>query len=309
MKYWVFILISSFLFSQRIPTYEVLSNKLDFEGRIHRIMKFPSKYVQVRTVDVWLPEGYSNTKKYEVLYMHDGQMLFDGKTTWNKQEWGVDETISQLILNQQINDVIVIAIWNIPQVRYLDYFPQKAMDYLTKEEKNIILDNATSLGLNFNSLSADNYLKFIVNEVKPYVDSTYSVETKASKTAIMGSSMGGLISMYALCEYPNVFGKAACLSTHWIGLKNLEHNPIPKAIFSYLMEHLPQSKTHKIYFDYGTETLDAYYLPYQNRVSEILKVKGYDAFSSENKRFDAADHTENAWKSRLSVPLLFLFKK
>ncbi|WP_396189145.1 alpha/beta hydrolase [Flavobacterium sp.] len=309
MKYWVFILISSFLFSQRIPTYEVLSNKLDFEGTIHRIMKFPSKYVQVRTVDVWLPEGYSNTKKYEVLYMHDGQMLFDGKTTWNKQEWGVDETISELTLNQQINEVIVVAIWNIPEVRHLDYFPQKAMVYLTREEKKIVFDKANSLLLNFNNLSADNYLKFIVNEVKPYVDSTYSVETTASKTAIMGSSMGGLISMYALCEYPNIFGKAACLSTHWIGLNNLEHNPIPEAIFSYLNRYLPQSKTHKIYFDYGTETLDASYLPYQSKVSEILRAKGYNSFSSENKRFEAADHSENAWKNRLSVPLLFLFKK
>jgi hypothetical protein len=81
--------------------------------------------------------------------------------------------------------------------------------------------------------------------------------------------------MYALCEYPTIFGKAACLSTHWIGFREFENNPIPESFFAYMEKKLPEAKNHKIYFDYGTQTLDAYYLKYEYRVDEILKSKGY----------------------------------
>ena len=123
----------------------------------------------------------------------------------------------------------------------------------------------------------------------------------------MGSSLGGLISMYALCEYPDVFGKAACLSTHWIGLKNVENNPIPNAFFKYLQAKLPNPKTHKIYFDFGTKTLDAEYVRYEKDVNDILKAKGFDASNSKNLKFENADHTEKSWNTRLEIPLQFLF--
>ena len=125
-------------------------------------------------------------------------------------------------------------------------------------------------------INSDNYLKFIVEEVKPFIDKNYSVYTDANHTAVMGSSMGGLISMYAICEYPNVFGKAACLSTHWVGFRDFENNPIPESFFAYMMENLPNAATHKIYFDYGTETLDASYLKYEYRVDEVLQSKGFN---------------------------------
>ena len=94
--------------------------------------------------------------------------------------------------------------------------------------------------------------------------------------------MGGLISLYATCEYPDIFGGAACLSTHWIGLKNVENNPIPNAFFKYLQAKLPNPKTHKIYFDFGTNTLDAEYVRYEKNVNDILKAKGFDATNSKN---------------------------
>ena len=78
-------------------------------------------------------------------------------------------------------------------------------------------------------VQSDAYLKFLVTELKPFIDSTFSVATDRSNTFIAGSSMGGLISMYAVCEYPAVFGGAACLSTHWPGIFTAENNPIPEA--------------------------------------------------------------------------------
>ena len=152
-------------------------------------------------------------------------------------------------------------------------------------------------------------MKFIVEEVKPYIDKTYPVYTTANHTAIMGSSMGGLISMYALCEYPEVFGKAACLSTHWVGFLDFENNPIPESFFRYLTKKLPDPKNHSIYFDYGTETLDASYLKYEYRVDEILKEKGYTNSNSKNLKFEGENHSENSWQKRIHIPMEFLFKK
>ena len=93
-------------------------------GKIKRHANFSSEHVQKRNVDVWLPEGYSKKNKYAVIYMHDGQMLFDSTDTWNKQEWKVDETISKLMGENKIQDVIIVGIWNIRQLRHAEYFPQ-----------------------------------------------------------------------------------------------------------------------------------------------------------------------------------------
>jgi enterochelin esterase-like enzyme len=125
----------------------------------------------------------------------------------------------------------------------------------------------------------------------------------------MGSSMGGLISIYAISEYPDVFGGAACLSTHWPGIFSLHDNPIPEAFYAYLDEHLPNPKTHKIYFDFGTETLDAMYAPLQAKVDTIMRDKGYSAANWKTMRFEGAAHTESAWQNRLHIPLQFLFEK
>lgn len=307
MKFWGIIGICCCCFAQEKGYW--LPNNDDFIGKIYRIESFSSQYVASRTVDVWLPSDYDKTKKYEVLYMQDGQMLFNAKTTWNQQEWGVDEKVSELLQKKEISPIIVVAVWNIPSIRALNYFPQKAFSLLSSKDKKRVLEKAISTGLDFDKISSDSYLQFLVKELKPYIDQQFSVYTTPDKTGIMGSSMGGLLSMYAFCEYPEVFGKAACLSTHWIGLKDFDNNPIPDAFLKYLDRKLPNSKTHKIYFDYGTETLDSQYLAYQNQVDTILEAHAKQLLNYTNLKFEGADHTENAWKSRLEIPLLFLFKK
>ncbi|MDV7188563.1 alpha/beta hydrolase-fold protein [Lutibacter sp. TH_r2] len=280
-------------------------------GTIKRIDTFPSKYVRPRTVDVWLPEDYSENEKYAVLYMHDGQMLFDAETTWNKQEWKVDEIVGGLIAEGKIKNTIVVAIWNHADIRHSDYYPQKPFEAIPQKIKDSVASYAKTQNkyLASNKMDSDNYLKFIVEEVKPVIDANFSVKTDVENTFVSGSSMGGLISMYAICEYPEVFGGAACLSTHWIGFVPFENNPIPETFFSYLEQNLPSPKTHKIYFDYGTRTLDKFYLPYQHRVDEILKSKGYDEKNSRNLKFEGHDHSENSWNQRFQIPVEFLLKK
>ena len=183
---------------------DVYSAQTVSTGKLTEFTKFESKYVSPRDVCVWVPDGYSPKNRYDVIYMHDGQMLFDANTTWNKQEWKVDEVAGSLIAEGKIRNCIVVAVSNISKTRYGDFLPQKTLEYLP-EGTNIPKE------IKYN---ADNYLRFLVEEVKPFVDKNYSTNKSKDHTFVMGSSMGGLISLYALCEYPDVFGGAGCVSTH-----------------------------------------------------------------------------------------------
>lgn len=279
-------------------------------GKIRRFRDFPSALVPARNVDVWLPDGYDPGKKYSVLYMHDGQMLFDSSLNWNKQEWGVDETLGRLIKEQKIKDCIVVGIWNTTN-RHAEYFPAKPYTSLTKEEKERVNGELQQLGRTIETFTpvSDDYLKFIVSELKPFIDSTFSTLQNRENTLIAGSSMGGLISLYAICEYPEVFGGAACLSTHWPGVFSMENNPCPPAFFRYMKSSLPDPQTHHLYFDYGDQTLDALYPPLQQEADGIMKEKGYQPDNWITRFFPGEDHSEISWSRRLDIPVTFLLNK
>ena len=280
-------------------------------GKIDLYENFSSKFISVRNVEVWLPEGYNPKKKYAVLYMHDGQMLFDAKTTWNHQAWNVDDVASKLMRRGRVQDFIVVGIWNGGKTRHADYFPQKPFEALTQDQKDFVskkLDESAKSPAVFKPFS-DNYLKFLVVELKPFIDKKYSVYKDKEHTFVAGSSMGGLISMYAICEYPKVFGGAACLSTHWLGIFAVENNPIPEAFVNYLRANLPNPKDHKIYFDHGDKTLDALYPPLQKKVDEVMKAKGFTEKSWITKFYPGDDHSERSWSKRLDIPLEFLLRE
>lgn len=280
-------------------------------GTIERIEDFKSKFIDNRMIDIWLPENYSSKKKYAVLYMQDGQMLFDPTTTWNKQAWEIDAVATKLINENKIKETIIVGIWNGGKVRHATYFPQKPYERLTIEEKKLLTKKLQEKGRTTDVFmpNSDNYLKFLVQELKPYIDKKYSVYTNPENTFVAGSSMGALISIYAVCEFPDIFGGVACLSTHWPGSFETENNPIPNAFFKYLENNLPNPKNHKIYFDHGDQTLDAMYPVLQKKVDEIMIKKGFSEKNWMTKFFPGKDHSEKSWNERLPIPLEFLLKK
>ena len=277
-------------------------------GRIVRMDTFPSDNITERTIDVWLPDGYPSAGRYAVLYMHDGQMLYDSSVTWNHQEWGVDEMAGELVKTQRIRPCIIVVIHNGGSMRHSEYFPQKPFEMLNDQEQKTALgsrrpdDQPVFSG----PVRSDDYLRFLVRELKPYIDSAFSTDPSRRSTFVAGSSMGGLISLYAICEYPKVFGGAACLSTHWPGTFGTLKDRIPETFMHYLRKHLPSPRKHKLYFDFGTETLDSFYKPYQVRADEIIKEKGYTPEQWMTREFPGEDHSENAWRKRLDTPLVFL---
>ena len=280
-------------------------------GRLVRHASFSSKYVTSRNVDVWLPDGYDGKEPFDVLYMHDGQMLYDSNTTWNKTDWQVDETLSQLMATRKIRPCIVVGVWNGGVTRHPDYFPQNPFESMSSIEKDTVTAQLQRAGRTKEIFhpNSDNYLKFLVKELKPFIDSVYKTNSGQAHTFVAGSSMGGLISMYAICEYPEVFGGAACLSTHWPGVFTMENNPVPAAFFNYLKTHLPSPAAHKIYFDYGDQTLDALYPPLQRQADAIMKERGYDSKNWKTVFFEGQNHSEKAWASRFDIPVLFLLGK
>ena len=277
-------------------------------GSIRQFANFPSRFVPARNVDVWLPSDFDQKKKYAVLYMHDGRALFDSTIMWNGQEWRADETMNSLLQKKKIRNCIVVGISNGEARRHSEYFPQKPFESLGKATRDSIYKSTRNGNqpLFTDEIQSDNYLRFLVQELKPFIDKSFPTLPDRSNTFVAGSSMGGLISLYAICEYPDIFGGAACISTHWVGTFSVENNPIPATFLRYMKKHLPNPRNHKIYFDYGSLTLDALYKPFQLQADEIMRSKGYKSNNWITREFPGADHSERSWSKRFDIPLIFL---
>ena len=267
-------------------------------GQLDTYANFPSQFIPARTVRVWTPSGYTPEKRYDVLYMHDGQMLFDATTSWNKQEWGIDEAMDSLQALGRIRPTIVVAIDNTSE-RIGEFCPDDIIEYLPE---------GTPVYADWKPQGND-YLRFLVEELKPFIDSTYAVYTDREHTWVMGSSCGGLISSYALCKYPEVFGGAACLSTHCTLAYPRPDKPsqeVMDAYRTYLKEHLPAPNTAKLYMDQGDQTLDAFYGEAQAAINDMLRSEGWDSAHFKYRFFPGHRHCEDDWQARLPIPLEFL---
>ena len=267
-------------------------------GTIHHFPNVPSLFTNPRNVDVWLPPNYNegDASKYDVLYMHDGQNLFESQKSFTGVDWGLDQTAAALIQKRQIRPTIVVGVWNTPQ-RLCEYLPQRPFcDHQTQRSRHRVIKRYGGVPI------SDNYLRFLVYELKPFIDRRYHTRSERAFTFTMGSSMGGLISLYAICEYPDIFGGAGCLSTHW---------PIAyRSFVRYLKARLPEPRLHKIYLDYGDETNSADYLVRQKRAEHIIRESGYTlGLDWIAKWYPSAPHSETAWRTRVHIPLRFLLEK
>jgi predicted alpha/beta superfamily hydrolase len=226
-----------------------------------------------RDIVVWLPPSYakSPTKRYPVLYMHDGQNVFNPATSFIGFDWRADEVADSLIRAQAIEEIIIVGINNTPD-RMSEY-------------------SDTPLGRS--------YARFVVKRVKPLIDARYRTKPSRENTAVMGSSMGGLISMMFVLWYPAVFSKAACLSSSvgaGIGEKDLEER----------FGEVSLNKNLRIYMDVGE--LERSLVPGNEVLAAFLQKHGFEP--GKNFEFFLAKgalHNEPAWAHRLWSPMTFLF--
>lgn len=254
---------------------------------------FASSFVAARRVDVWRPDAVPNGEGLPVLYMHDGQNLFDPATAYGGVDWGVQEAVARLMEAGGLRGVIIVGVWNTSR-RWQEYMP--AVELKGRNARTVLKNFLAKAG---GKPLSDGYLRFLVEELKPFIDSHYPTLPERENTFVMGSSMGGLISLYALCRYPEIFRGAGCLSTHWPA----GETPMVEALGALL----PPAGQHRLYFDYGTATLDADYEPYQMQMDTLLRAKGYQpGVDWMTRKFEGAEHNEAAWRARVHIPLEFL---
>lgn len=279
------------------------------DGRLVDWEGVTSAHVQPRNVTIWLPPGYDRSnRRYPVIYMHDGQNIFVPGRAYGGEEWGVDEALSRMIAAGQTRGAIVVGVWN-TNLRGREYLPAKWLPLLPPETRTRIEAFHTGPSI------ADAYLRFLVEELKPRIDREFRTRPGRRDTAIMGSSMGGLISLYALGEYPHVFGQAAALSIHWPLANPAEAAPDePRAMIDAVGQWLAASRIdprrNRLYVDVGTETLDAFYGPYADRFRPLMLERGwYPGCRGFERVFTGTAHNEAAWRSRLETPLGFLLRR
>ncbi len=270
-------------------------------GRITRHNVFSPQLGEEMEVDVWVPEGIDSLSDLPVLYMHDGQNLFDASTTWNGQSWEMDRTAGRLIAEGEIEPIMIVGIHSDPQRRVSQLMPEDAVKGAGLE------DLIREVKLDGDSVMGNEYAAFVVETLKPMIDSNYRTKPDRANTAVMGSSMGGLMSLYLISQYPETFGKAGCLSTHWYGTLSAE-NQFGEAMMQFVDTNLPDPTDHKIYFDHGTTTIDQYYGPWEEKALDIARRHGYvDGVSLDSFVDEGAPHNEDAWSKRVDRPLKFLF--
>jgi predicted alpha/beta superfamily hydrolase len=257
--------------------------------RLHKT--FHSKILNNdRALIVYLPPGYDAHPKarYSILYLHDGQNLFDGATSYIPgQEWRVDETAQSLISNGKIEPLIIVGIYNTGVERINEYTPVADLKYQAGGK-------------------ADLYGRMIVEELKPFIDSTYRTRKDARHTGLGGSSLGGLVSLYLGLRYPNVFGRLAVVSPSvWWGDKQIVH----------FTEALPRKPPLRVWLDIGTkEGRDAKDAEDTTNGARLLRdtlIKKGWKIEKDLKYFEAegAEHNERAWAARAASILEFLFPK
>lgn len=276
--------------------YALRAPALQATGTTESWQDVPSRFVGARHVDVWLPPSYGREpqRRYPVLYMHDGQNLFDPALTYAGTDWDIDGAMTRLIERGEVREAIVVGVWNTP-LRFAEYMPRAPVTTATVGSGI----DGRPIG-RAEDIRSDDYLRFLVEELKPFVDARYRTLPGRDDTAVMGSSMGGLISLYALAKYPQVFGAAAGVSTHWPACDG--------CVVEWLSSALPTPGTHRLYFDYGTATLDALYPPHQAKMDAAMRARGYrEGRDWVTRRFEGAEHNEPAWKARVDIPLRFLF--
>lgn len=284
------------------------------DGTLVALEAFPSRHVAPRNVIVWLPPGYDGSvRRYPVLYMHDGQHLFEPKTAMGGQAWDVHKALAALIATGAARPAIIVGIYS-NRDRAREYAPAPAVERLAPDLRAALLGEPPVPG-GLPPLS-DQYLRFLIEELKPAIDGRFRTQKERDGTFTMGSSLGGLVSLYAAVRHPEIFRGAACLSTHWPMTTNFnmlfdkdDMRPvrIASTLFDWLGNALPRAGALKLYFDHGDATLDALYAPYQQQMDAILRAKGYrQGIDVISKAYPGADHSEAAWRSRVDIPLRFL---
>lgn len=245
-------------------------------GTVKYHRQFKADSLKPRDIVVWLPPSYyeKSEKRYPVLYMHDGQNIFDPATSAFGYDWRLDEVADSLIRTGSLQEIIIVGIYN-TQDRSREYS---------------------------HSVLGYTYMDFIVSTLKPFIDTEYRTMPGKENTANGGSSLAGLISLMLVWNYPDIFSKAACISP---AFKISGFNYVDTVI-----NYSGKKKEINLYIDNGGVGLELELQPGVDEMLGALQNKGYELGEDILWYIDLnASHSEAAWAARIWRPLLFFFGK
>ena len=251
-------------------------------GQLRLHPDFPSRHLgNSRTLIVFVPPGYdqSDARRYPVLYMHDGQNLFDPATAFGGNEWELDATAFRLMEEGRVAPSIIVGVYNTGDARIDEYTP-------TRDRRHR------------RGGKGDLYGRFLVEEVKPFIDASYNTLPSVRSTALGGSSLGGLITMFLGLRYPTVYGKLAVMSPSvWWDRRAIIRE----------VEKIRVPPKARIWLDAGTNE-DTNVIPDARRLKDALVAKGW--ILERNLKYvevEGGTHSEGAWAARVGDVLRFLF--
>jgi len=242
-----------------------------------------------RNVVVWLPPGYDDhpDKRYKVIYMTDGENLFDPRIASWGVDWGIDEAMMRGVEKGSFEPAIVVGAWSSSR-RGLEYSPWHG---------------------------GQDYSRFLIEELMPRVNAEFRTRSGPGNTFAMGSSMGGLLSYFLVKEHPDIFGACGCVSSHFaLSPQNYAdfYSPGEKGDTTpYVVSDISNGATvpdgARFFFDYGTETLDSTYHEDHNPVrSWLLGLGLVEDRDFRMGKYEGADHSERAWRARVLDQLEWL---
>ncbi|PXW70101.1 putative alpha/beta superfamily hydrolase [Blastomonas natatoria] len=268
-------------------------------GRLLQYERIAAAGLPDQRLTIWLPPGYdAGARRYPVLYMHDGHNLFDRRWSNFDKIWAADKAMLQAVASGAVEPHIIIGIWAPGADRFRQYLPRDIHDAASPGLR-AKMDAAAG-----GPILSHAYLTWIAGPLKTWVDTRFRTRPGRDDTAIMGSSMGGLMSCYAFLHRPDIFGRAACISSHWPAID-------PRAVEGgdpelirlwdrWFAEKLGAPDGRRLWLDHGTATLDAFYAPYQQAVDARIAASGWQKGKDwESRVYEGAEHEENAWAARL----------
>jgi predicted alpha/beta superfamily hydrolase len=251
-------------------------------GQLRKHERFRSRFLRnQRDLIVYTPPGYDEqaSRQFPVLYMQDGQNLFDGSTSFVAgMYWRIAETADEAIVNAVVEPLVIVGIYNAGKPRINEYTPTK--------------DARAGGG------RADRYAKFLLQEIMPFIQTEYRVLRGPASTGIGGSSLGGLASLYIGLKFPQIFGRITALSPS-VWWNN-------RVILRLLREMSPQPRP-RIWLDVGTRE-GARTVPDVEQFRDLLLKKGWRLNGDLHyQRAEGGEHNEAAWAQRVGPFLQFLF--
>ncbi len=280
-------------------------------GRLERLSGLPWRHLPERPVDLWLPEGHDPDRPHALLLMLDGQMAFDPRSTWNRQAWRADQAVAALQGQGRLGDTVIVAVHNRPEHRFAEYFPEPALAELPaplREDYTRRAQHGRALG--------EAHVRTLVDEVIPIVARRCALHGTPARTAVCGSSMGGLAAWATLCRAPDTFGAAIAFSTHWIGIPpawRAEADAAPRAgataqaLLRVFERSLPAPGRHRLWIDRGDDALDRLYAPHLDAAAAALRRRGWGPELAVVRNFAGTGHDEASWAGRLQEALGFVW--